>query len=68
MNLKRIMMIAIPIIVIAIIIYIMKVRNDKYYKINPIFHPLGKDAKKEDIVEEKPPEKGCSFQGRCHVY
>ena len=19
----------------------------------------------EDIVEEKPPEKGCSFQGRC---
>ena len=53
MNFKRIMMIAIPIIVIAVILYIMKLRNDKYYKINPIFHPLGKDAKKEDIVEEK---------------
>ena len=40
MNLKRILIIAIPLIVIAIIIYVMKVRNDTYYKINPIFHPL----------------------------
>ena len=22
-------------------------------------------TKEEDIVEEKPPEQGCSFQGRC---
>ena len=34
MNLKTIMMITIPIIIIAII-YVMKVRNDTYYKINP---------------------------------